>query len=126
MKQYFSHVLAIMLGIFLMLAAAGAVYAKDAVTKNTTSAEATTISLREDENYYYSELNFFGPNKEDIAVAVNEGVLTFSVSSVKASGKKVGAGFRYSVSVPEYDSSKAIEIMRQDRKITVKLSKKID
>lgn len=83
------------------------------------------ISMREDlENYYY-QLSFFGPNKEDIVVSVQNGLLTFAVESTQKNEMNAPvSSFHYSVPVPEYEGSKELDVTRQDRKIIVRLSKK--
>lgn len=85
----------------------------------------SNISMREDAANYYYQLSFFGPNKEDIVVSVQNGVLTFAVESTKknSTNNAPASSFHYSVPVPEYDGTKDLEITRQDRKVIVRLSK---
>jgi HSP20 family molecular chaperone IbpA len=94
----------------------------------------TSVSSREDENFYYYELNFSGFNKEEISVKIENNSLTFAaqnkkeISQVKKEDKNhkdSSSSFYYSFSLTQFDNKKEPKIIRQDNKIIVKLSKKI-
>lgn len=102
----------------------------DKASKNNTNINQATISSKQDDNFYYYELNFSGFNKQDIMVGVKDNILTFSAQNKKESVDKkqeisASSNFHYSFMVPEYDQKKEPEIIREDNKIIVKLNKKI-
>ena len=102
----------------------------DQASKGNVQMNRAAISTKEDNNFYYYELNFSGFNKQDIAVGIKDNILTFLAQNKKENKDKKqksesSSNFHYSFLVPEYDLKKDPEIIREENKITVKLSKKI-
>ena len=102
----------------------------DQANKGNVQMNRAAISTKEDNNFYYYELNFSGFNKQDIVVGIKDNILTFLAQSKKENKDKKqksesSSNFHYSFLVPEYDLKKDPEIIREENKITVKLSKKI-
>ena len=102
----------------------------DQASKGNVQMNRAAISTKEDNNFYYYELNFSGFNKQDIVVGIKDNILTFLAQSKKENKDKKqksesSSNFHYSFLVPEYDLKKDPEIIREENKITVKLSKKI-
>jgi HSP20 family molecular chaperone IbpA len=92
---------------------------------NNDRASKSEVAAKQDDNYYYYELNFSGFKQEDVRVDVKDNILTFKAENKKDSGNDYfSSNFYYSFSVPEYDVSKEPEIIRDDSKITVKFNKK--
>jgi HSP20 family protein len=97
--------------------------------KNGANVSKTSVSNREDDQNYYYQLNFSGFKKEDVAVEIKDNVLTFSAKNEQENDDKKqkfssASSFKYSFSVPEYNTKKEPEIVRENDKITVKFAKK--
>ena len=102
----------------------------DRAAKGNAEINQANVFLKEDNNFYYYELNFSGFKKQDVAVGIKDNILTFSAQSKKEQDNKKqksqsSSNFHYSLMVPEYNSKKDPEIIREDNKIIVKLSKKV-
>lgn len=100
----------------------------DRAAKSNVEINQANVFIKEDNNFYYYELNFSGFKKQDIAVGIKDNVLTFSAQSKKEQDNKkqksqTSSNFHYSLMVPEYNFKKEPEIIREDNKIIVKLSK---
>lgn len=94
---------------------------KDSLGENSANAQ---VSYHEDDKNYFYELNFSGFNKDEIAVKVDK-MINFSAKT-KSEDKKSSStsSFDYSFSIPDYDKKVKPEIIKEDKKVIVKLAKK--
>ena len=85
----------------------------------------SAVLQKEDDDSYFYELNFLGFKKEDIVVGVKNNVVTFAVEG--KGGKEKNdysySSFHYSFLAPEYEVKKEPEIIREEGRVVVKLSK---
>ena len=94
--------------------------------KNHTSSNASLLVNQNDKNYKYV-LKFSDFKKEDIVVGVSNGILIISAKNNSSSKDKNGvanqaSSFYYSLALPN-DAKGDPEIIREDKKITVKFAK---
>jgi HSP20 family molecular chaperone IbpA len=93
-------------------------------SKYSENSNKTAVFSHQDEKYYYYELSFSGFKKEDVSVEIKNNILTFSAKEKEENKEKkqyLAANFFYSFSLPQYDNKHQPEIIREDKKIIVKL-----
>jgi HSP20 family molecular chaperone IbpA len=93
--------------------------------KNDSKVFKSEVFAKQDDNNYCYELNFSGFKKEDVVIDVKNNILTFKMDSKKDSNNNyLSSNFYYSFLVPDYDTSKGPDIVKNDDKIIVKFAKK--
>ena len=92
---------------------------------NKSSNSFTSVTRKEDDNFFYYELKFTKFDKDEVIVGIENDTLTFSgVNKEKEKKKTQEISFYYSFSIPSFDKSVKPEIKREKDKIMVKLKKK--
>lgn len=94
----------------------------EAFKKQDKTSDQSKVTTKEDADFYYFELSFFGLKKEEIIVIVKDTVVNFSANKKTADGAE--SSFNYSFYVPQYDPKQDPEIIRNDNSISLKLRKK--
>ncbi|MCE3255400.1 MAG: hypothetical protein K0R25_894 [Rickettsiaceae bacterium] len=97
--------------------------------ENSRNSSSNSLALYQDEQSYRYELTFNQFKKEDVAVGINNGIMTISAKN-EGSGKDKKKGeshiysnFFYSLSIPS-DVVGDPEIKREEGKVTIKFAKK--